>query len=176
MDEGPPMTRTYSVTDSVVIAIDPAAAYAHVSDPTRMGQSSPENRGAIVSEAADGSHVGMVFHGRNKRGLARWTTRCVVIAAEPGRRFAFRVTAIGLRTPWLRAPIATWEYRFDEVPGGTRVTETWTDDRRSWPDAAVRVFDALATAGNTFAEFQRRNIASTLTHLKDVLAGSIRER
>lgn len=164
------MTRTYQVFGSITIATDATTAYAHVSDPTRMGQSSPENLGATVVNAhEDGAHVGMVFHGHNKRGAARWTTRCVVTAADPGHRFAFRVDAIGLKTPRLRAPIATWEYRFDEVPGGTLVSETWTDDRRSWPDIAARIFDAVATRGQTFADFQRGNIQTTLDKLKKVL-------
>ncbi len=163
------MSRTRTVSDSIVIDVDPATAYAHVSDPTRMGESSPENLGATVADEPDDAYVGMVFNGRNKRGPAQWTTRCVVTAADPGRRFAFRVVAIGLGTPWLRAPIASWEYRFEEADGGTRVTETWTDNRRAWPDAVTRVFDAVATRGKTFADFQRGNISRTLRQLKAVL-------
>ncbi len=77
------MKRTMTVSDTVMIATDPTTAYAHVSDPTRMGQSSPENLGATVADARDGAYVGMVFDGRNKRGAVRWTTRCEVTAAEP---------------------------------------------------------------------------------------------
>ena len=163
------MTRTMTVSNTVVIAADPTTAYAHVSDPTRMGQSSPENLGATVADARDGAYVGMVFDGRNKRGAVRWTTRCEVTAAEPGERFAFRVGAIGLRTPRIPGPIATWEYRFEQVDGGARVTETWTDDRRRWPDGVARVFDTVVTRGQTFADFQRGNIRSTLGRLKAVL-------
>ena len=166
------MTRTFTVSDTIVIDTDPDTAYFHVSDPTRMGESSPENLGAAVADDRGQAYVGMVFDGRNKRGPAQWTTRCVVTAAEPGRRFAFRVRAIGLRTPRVPAPIATWEYRFEPADGGTRVTETWTDDRRIWPDIAARVFDALATRGQTFADFQRGNIDRTLRQLKTVLEAS----
>lgn len=163
------MTRTHQVSGSVTITTDATTAYTHVSDPTRMGQSSPENLGATVADPREGgAYVGMVFDGRNRRGSARWTTRCVVTAADPGHRFAFRVDAIGLRTPRLHAPIATWEYRFDEVPGGTLVSETWTDDR-PWPDPAARIFDAVVTRGHTFADFQRSNIKTTLNQLKTVL-------
>jgi hypothetical protein len=163
------MTRTFTVSDSIVVNVDPVAAYAHVSDVARMGESSPENLGATVADDRGEAYVGMVFDGRNKRGPAQWTTRCEVIAADPGRRFAFRVNTIGLRTPRLRAPIATWEYRFENADGGTRITETWKDDRRSWPDLAARVFDAMATRGKTFADFQRGNIERTLRRLKTVL-------
>jgi hypothetical protein len=79
------------------------------------------------------------------------------------------VGAIGLRTPRLRGPIATWEYRFESAPGGTLVTETWTDDRRRWPDPVANAFDRIATRGRTFAAFQRRNIAKTPAALKAAL-------
>ncbi|MFF5336513.1 SRPBCC family protein [Streptomyces sp. NPDC013181] len=163
------MPRTLSVSDSIVVHAAPQEVYARLSDPTAMGRWSPENLGARVRGGRREAYVGMVFDGRNQRGAMRWTTRCTVTAADPGRRFAFRVHAIGARRPLLRAPIATWEYRFEAVEGGTRVTETWTDDRRAWPDAVAGAFDRLVTRGHTFAEFQRRNIRATLERLKAVL-------
>lgn len=163
------MPRTMSVSDSILIRADPSHVYDQLSDPTAMGRWSPENRGARVLGEHRGPYVGMVFEGRNKRGSFRWTTRCTVTAADPGRRFAFRVHAIGARRPRLRAPIALWEYRFEAVDGATRVTETWTDHRRAWPDFLADAFDRLATRGQTFAEFQRGNIRTTLNRLKAVL-------
>ncbi|WP_245717208.1 SRPBCC family protein [Nocardia jejuensis] len=158
-----------TVSDSIHVAADPLTIYRQVSDPTLMGRWSPENRGAKITEPRDASYVGMEFEGFNKRGLARWVTRCVVIAAEPGERFAFRVEAIGARRPWLRGGIATWEYRFAAEDGGTLVTEFWTDDRRRWPDFTVAVFDRIVTSGNTFVQFQRKNIHRTLRNLKQEL-------
>ncbi|MFE7461254.1 SRPBCC family protein [Streptomyces sp. NPDC057554] len=160
------MPRTMSVADSIVIDAPPAQVYDRLSDPTAMGRWSPENRGATVRGERRDAYVGMVFEGRNKRGAMSWTTRCTVTAADPGERFAFRVHAIGLRRPRLPGPIATWEYRFEAVDGGTRVTETWTDDRRSWPDFLAGAFDRVATGGKTFAQFQRGNIRTTLKRLK----------
>ncbi|ARF76871.1 polyketide cyclase [Kitasatospora albolonga] len=160
------MPRTMSVADSIVIDAPPAQVYDRLSDPTTMGRWSPENRGATVRGERRDAYVGMVFEGRNKRGAMSWTTRCTVTAADPGERFAFRVHAIGLRRPRLPGPIATWEYRFEAVDGGTRVTETWTDDRRSWPDFLAGAFDRVATGGKTFAQFQRGNIRTTLKRLK----------
>ena len=129
------MSRTKTVSDSVVVVADPTSLYAAVSDPTRMGEWSPENRGATVT------------------------------AADPGTRFAFRVDKIGVKTPRVTGRNASWEYRFDKVEGGTRVTETWTDDRQ-WPDLVATVFDKIVTRGSHFADFQRRNIAKTLSNLK----------
>jgi len=160
------MPRTMSVADSIVIDAPPAQVYEQLSDPTVMGRWSPENRGATIRGERRDAYVGMVFEGRNKRGAVSWTTRCTVTAADPGERFAFRVHAIGVRRPRLPGPIATWEYRFEAVDGGTRVTETWTDDRRSWPDLLANGFDRVATGGKTFALFQRGNIRTTLKRLK----------
>ncbi|MFG2485602.1 SRPBCC family protein [Streptomyces virginiae] len=163
------MPRTFTVSDSIVVHVSPADVYRHVSDPARMGAWSPENLGATVHGEAGRTRVGTVFDGRNKRGAFRWTTRCTVTALEQDRLFRFRVHAIGVRRPRVPGPIATWEYRFEPVPEGTRVTETWTDDRRSWPDFAAHAFDRVATRGHTFAEFQRRNIATTLRNLKKAM-------
>ncbi|MFL6107445.1 MAG: SRPBCC family protein, partial [Marmoricola sp.] len=103
--------------------------------------------------------------GTNKRGAARWTTECVVTDSEPGRRFAFNVYSIGLKKPWLRYKIARWDFTLEPDGSATRVTETWTDGRESWPDWSARIFDKFAT-GTTFHQFQQRNIARTLKRLK----------
>ncbi|MCM2389855.1 SRPBCC family protein [Streptomyces albipurpureus] len=163
------MARTLAVSDSIIIQAAPSVIYDQVSDPTLMGHWSPENLGATVQGGSRGAFVGMKFEGYNKRGPVRWTTRCTVVAADRGERFAFRVHAIGRRRPLLRGRIATWEYHFEAVEGGTRVTETWRDDRRTWPDAFANAFDKLTTRGHTFAEFQRGNIRRTLDKLKKAM-------
>lgn len=162
------MKRTLTVSDHVDVAAEPDAVYALLSDPTQVHRWSPENTGAVVENPRrGGAYEGMTFVGRNKRGRATWSTRCVVTAAEPGRRFAFRVDVIGPGKPVVKARNATWEYRMEPIDGGTRVTEIWTDDR-PWPDAVAAVFDKVA-AGRPFADFQRRNIATTLKNLQEDL-------
>ena len=111
------------------------------------------------------SHLGHVFEGTNKRGPARWITRCTVTASEPGKVFSFDVQALGVRAPRLRGQIANWSYTFEPVDGGTLVTETWTDHRTRWPDWVAASFDKVAT-GSRFYKFQRGNIARTLKNLK----------
>ncbi len=163
------MARIMTVSDTVDIDADADVLYSLISDPTRMGTWSPENRGAtVLNPTHDGAaFVGMTFEGRNKRGRATWTTRCTVTAADPGRRFAFTVHTIGVRKPRVRGANASWEYRFEPIASGkTRVTETWSDDRASWPDPLVAVFDRIVTSGKTFPEFQRINIRKTLDALK----------
>lgn len=169
------MKRIMEVSDTVDIEAGADELYSLVSDPTQMGRWSPENRGAtVLNPAPDGTaFVGMTFEGCNKRGRAGWITRCTVTAAEPGRRFAFRVHTIGVKKPRVRAANASWEYRFEPIATGrTRVTETWTDDRTSWPAPLVAVFDRVVTSGKTFPEFQRVNIRETLDALKQAAESS----
>lgn len=110
-----------TVQESALIATSPRQAYEVASDVTRMGQWSPEATGAQLRTAGP-LGVGSRFRGTNRRGWAKWSTQCTVVAADPGRKFAFEVRALG-------GPIAQWTYEFTEEPEGVRVTETWTDLR-----------------------------------------------
>ena len=65
------MTRELTVSDSIVIAVDPEVAYREVSDIRQMGRWSPENRGGTVEGDFDQAYVGMRFVGDNKRGAVR---------------------------------------------------------------------------------------------------------
>lgn len=154
-----------TVSDFVDVAATPEAIWAALADPAQMPRWSPENTGAPVG-AGRPLAVGDVFHGTNKRGGARWVTSCTVTASDPGRAFAFSVTAIGVKNPRMRGKIASWAYTLEPVGSGSRVTETWTDLRTGWPDWAAAAFDKVATRGSLFSDFQRRNIARTLANLK----------
>ena len=160
------MPRTMTVQDSIVVDADPMTIYRLVADPSQMPRWSPENTAGDVPEPGSPATVGTVFVGSNKRGRARWQTRCRVTASDPGERFTFDVFQFGLGAPIVTVRIATWDYALEAVDGGTKVTETWTDGRRNWPDALANTVDKFATGGRTFAEFQRRNIAKTLANLK----------
>lgn len=166
----PDMTRELTVQDHItIVGVSPQQVFEAVSDPSQMGRWSPENTGAVIDTAGSPAPVGTSFVGSNSRRGARWHTRCVVTASDPGHRFAFDVTAIGLMKPRLRSRIATWEYRFEEAPRGTLVTEIWSDGRREWPTFLANAFDKIVTRGSTFADFQRRNVARTLVNLKKEL-------
>lgn len=165
------MARQRTIQDSVLVAATPATVYALVSDPTRTPEYSPENLGARTGSSGS-LPVGAVFTGSNERRGFRWITECVVTAADPGQRFAFRVRAIGGRRRRLRAGIASWEHRLETATlpdgrPGTRVTQVWTDERRM-PDPVARVFDVVATRG-PFADFQRRNLATSLQRLASLV-------
>ena len=161
------MTRTMQVSDSMVIKADAAALWEQIADPTQMARWSPENTGANTRTTAGPLQTGDVFEGTNRRGPATWVTECVVTESVPGKRFAFTVRRIGPRTPSIEGANASWAYEFEDLGGATRVTESWTDDRRSWPDWLAWFFDHIVTRGRNFADFQRLNIRRTLTAMKD---------
>jgi hypothetical protein len=99
---------------SIVVRTSPEALYDLVSDVTRTGEWSPVCRECSWDEGASGQ-VGDWFTGRNDNGTRQWETRSQVVAAEPGREFAWMV---GER--WVR-----WGYTLAAVDGGTELTESW---------------------------------------------------
>lgn len=114
------LTGVTEAAESIDVAVDAMTAWQAVSDVTRMGEWSPEATGAVLLD--DGPlKEGTRFRGKNAIGGKKWTTTCTVVAVEPGRRFAFEVSALG--------PTARWTYEFEPIGGGTRITETWEDLR-----------------------------------------------
>jgi hypothetical protein len=102
------------MSDSISVAVAPDDLYALVSDVTRMGEWSPICRACWWDEG-DGPRVGAWFTGRNELPERTWETRCKIIAADPGREFAWVVNK-----GWVR-----WGYTFEPEDGGTRLTESW---------------------------------------------------
>ena len=107
------MRRPLTVSDSTLVSATPDVIYAQVADPSQMPRWSPENVAGDVPAPGSPLSVGDTFVGTNERGPARWSTRCVVTTADPGREFAFEVRQIGLRNPRVRSRIATWSYTFE---------------------------------------------------------------
>ena len=83
-----------------------------------MGHWSPECTSAEGLDGVDSASVGARFKGSNKHGIARWSTKPTVVVADRGKEFAFIVTHLG-------RDMTKWAYRFEAVPGGTRVTESF---------------------------------------------------
>ncbi|CAN5566665.1 SRPBCC family protein [soil metagenome] len=103
-------------SDSIDIALPPDALYALVADVTRMGDWSPVCR-ACWWDDDGGPHVGAWFTGRNETPERTWETRSQVVAADPGRQFAWEVN-----NGWVR-----WGFTFEPLSSGsTRLTESWT--------------------------------------------------
>lgn len=99
---------------SVFVAATPEEVYAVVSDVTRTGEWSPVCRECWWDEG-HGPEVGAMFTGRNVTPDRTWTSRSEVVAAAPGREFA-----------WSVGPgLVRWSYLLEPVDGGTELTETW---------------------------------------------------
>jgi hypothetical protein len=113
------------VSRSTLVRATPDAVYALVSDLPGMGRLSNENTGGRWLGGATGPAVGARFRGHNRNGWRRWSTTVEVEQAEPGRRFAFRVSYYGV-------PVSLWSYDLEPVEGGTTVTEAWEDRRPVW--------------------------------------------
>lgn len=139
------------------IAAPADTLYDLVSDITRTGEWSPENVGGRWLGEATGPTVGARFRGSNRRGLRRWSTTCTVVAADPGRCFAFDVAFAGI-------PVARWSYEFAPVGDATLVTETW-NDRRPRPFAAVA--NPIMGVPDLRAH-NEKNMRTTLANLRDV--------
>lgn len=119
------------LTVSRKVAASPEAVYALISDVTRMGEWSDECYRCDWSSGVDGPAVGATFDGHNRHGDREWTTQGRIVAASPGREFAFECSLGGYH-------YSTWGYRIeaDDVDAGCLVTE-WTEDLR--PDHLLGV-------------------------------------
>ncbi|MCW7940646.1 hypothetical protein AAW14_00950 [Streptomyces hygroscopicus] len=155
------VTAVTSLTESVVIRVPPDTAYAAVSDVARMGEWSPECRGAWVPRRRGPLMAGMWFLGRNRARLLPWVTLCRVVVADPGHCFAFRVS-------FLAIPLSRWTYSFAPLPDGCQVTELW-EDRRG---LLGRVFTTVAALTTGVVRRSARNqvtMRATLEALRDTL-------
>ncbi len=148
---------------TVRVEAPPEKVYERVSDVTRMGEWSPETTSADWVGGATGAAVGAKFKGRNRNGLARWSTTPRVVAAEPGREFAFT-------TSWLGKDMTQWSYRMEPDGAGTRVTESFEMliDVPWYFTASERW---LMGVKDRKADLEA-NMAKTLERLKGVVEGS----
>jgi uncharacterized protein YndB with AHSA1/START domain len=107
---------------SRTIDAPPERLYEMISDLPRMGEWSPENTGGKWVKGATGPAVGARFKGRNRKNWQRWSTDVTVVVADPGKEFAFDVTAGPVK-------VARWGYRLEPAGDATKVTEYWEDNR-----------------------------------------------
>src|SRR5207253_73588 len=103
--------RWYLTTDSVDVEIAASAEriYGLVADMPRMGEWSPECESVEWTGDSDGPALGARFVGHNRTGpkrLIKWSRHGRVLAADPGREFAF-ITQEGNRDS------TVWRYRFE---------------------------------------------------------------
>jgi len=136
-------------SDRITVNRSPGDLYAMVADVTRMGEWSPICKACWWDEG-EGPRVGAWFTGRNELPERTWETRSEVVAADPGREFAFAV----------HGTIARWGYTFAAVEGGTEITESWEFlpggieffEERFGDDSAAQIADRVEKAHTGVAE------------------------
>jgi hypothetical protein len=134
------------------IEAGPDEVYAILTDLSRISELSPECYKAEWEGDSAEPVVGATFRGYNRNGDREWDAGCVVVAAEPGKEWAFEVPANDGRS-------TTWRYAIEPTESGCRVTES---------------FDSPILDSEFFQKINRHdlllnNIAQTLDNLKAVL-------
>lgn len=145
--------------ESVTINAPVERVWELVTDITKMGRFSPGNTGGKWLGGATGPAVGAKFIGFNKRGFARWATRCTVTECEAPNRFAFQVTENNMQ----------WGWRLEPAESGTRLTQ-WRN-RVKEPAAPIRIAANLLFRGNLESEMAD-GMRKTLEKVKAVAEGS----
>jgi hypothetical protein len=143
---------------SADVAAPPEAVWSLVSDLNRMGEWSPECTGVAwvgPPPGPEGPALGAVFKGRNRSGVRRWSTRGTIVAADPNRRIAWDIAALGLAG-------ARWGYRIEPTEAGCRVVESWEDKR----GAILSFLGPLATGVKDRAAHNEAGMRTTLERLK----------
>lgn len=150
------MTQVEPVVESVQIGATADRVYALVSDVARMGQWSPEAKGARGAGAQP--QVGDRFVGVNRRGPALWFTICTVTVAAPGEAFEF-IVDVG------PVPVSRWRYDIRPVGGGVDLVETWWDRRTGVTGPPMKLLGQVVIPGSRPAH-NRRNMRLTLQRMK----------
>ena len=156
-------TRWWLRRDSTETIIDapPEGIYVLVADLPRMGEWSPECQRVEWLDGSTDPVVGATFIGHNEGGpanLMKWSRKGRVLAADPGREFAF-VTEEGGRES------TEWHYRLEPAEGGTRVIESYLV---RWIPLWARIVDVPTNRAREL----RVGMDHTLGQLKKVAEGA----
>jgi polyketide cyclase/dehydrase/lipid transport protein len=148
-------------SESIVVSATPDQIYAMISDITRTGEWSPICKECWWDEG-DGPRVGAKFTGRNVTPERTWETRSEVIAADPGREFAWEVNG-----GWVR-----WGFTMEPTDGATRLTEHWSFNPAGQA-GFQKIFGDTADAEITArTEAAHHDIPVTLATIKKLAEGS----
>ena len=147
--------ETLRESSSIVVARPADDLYEMVADVTRMGDWSPVCKACWWNDGG-GPQVGATFTGRNELPERIWETTSEVVAAAPGKEFAFVVTATGTR----------WGYTFSPVEGGTEITESWEFPEQGFTVLAERFPDDAEAQVANRQELARTGMAATLAAIK----------
>lgn len=146
--------RATPVTVTRVIDAPPEVVWSKITDLTRMGEWSPENKGGEWLDGATGPAVGAKFKGKNANGKRSWSTTVVITEYEPLNKISFALQ-VG-SSQW-----CDWIYEVEPSGSGTKVTHSWVDRRStlaSW-------LGLLVSGVKDRALHNRRNMEATLDAL-----------
>jgi hypothetical protein len=143
-----------TATGTVHIGASPERVYALITDLSALGECAEETV-AMRWRKGDAARPGAVFSGENRNGPKTWTTTCTVVAAEPGRTFAFDVRSAII-------PVAHWAYQITPTDAGCQVTESTWDRRPRW----LRGITGHVTGIKDRATANAAHIRLTLDRLK----------
>jgi Polyketide cyclase / dehydrase and lipid transport len=136
----------------------PEVIYDLVADVTRMGDWSPECVSCEWIDGATGPTVGARFRGRNRHGLARWSNKPRVVAAERGREFGFvALDPIG-------RDMTKWLYRMEPTVTGTTLTESF-EMVRTMP-LYIRLYDRWVMGVKDRRADPEANMRTTLSNVR----------
>lgn len=154
------MTEEWPTTGSASVVIDasPADAYAFVTDLEKAPTLSPENQRCEFIEGSTEIAVGAQFRGWNKNGDYEWSADCLVMSADPGVEFSFKVPP-----EWEYA--TTWKYEFAAEGDGVRVTESFDSPMLGDPEIYPGQLEGRC-------EMLRAACQTTLDNLKAALESS----
>ncbi|VEG57361.1 Polyketide cyclase / dehydrase and lipid transport [Mycolicibacterium aurum] len=142
-------------SEFVFVSVPPDELYTLVSDVTRTGEWSPVCR-ACWWDDGDGPRVGAWFTGRNETPERTWETRSRVVAADPGREFAWEVN-----DGWVH-----WGYSLAPQGSGTQLTESWEFLPKGIAGFHERFGDAAEAEIEKRSEAARLGIPATLAAIK----------
>ncbi|MER6989437.1 SRPBCC family protein [Saccharopolyspora hirsuta] len=148
-------TTSFDLHATVEVAATAEAVYRVASDITRMGEWSPECVGGEWTSGEPGA-VGARFEGHNRFRDQTWTTECEVVAAEPGRRFAWAVLSYSPTSD-----NSVWSFEIEPTSGGCALTQRYR--MKSPPTRLLAIRDSLPPEkAATFIEFRRGRLQEAM--------------
>ncbi|MFI6907595.1 SRPBCC family protein [Nonomuraea sp. NPDC050394] len=147
-----------SASARIEIAAPAQRVYELITDLANLGTWNSECRRARWVGEVKEPRRGARFVGSNRNGARRWSTRCTVTAAEPGRAFAYHVRAAGV------IDVAVWRFDLTPTDDGCLVEQKTWDTR----GALMRVVAGWATNVPDRVSHNTANMATTLENLKRV--------
>lgn len=146
-----------SAQSSIDIAAPPELVYRIVTDVENTPDWAEETSRCTWVGGASEAAVGAKFRGVNKHNGRKWAMGCTVTEADAGKRFAFKVSLLGV-------PTALWRYDIEPADGGCRITES---TRRVAPNGPTILVNKFYLGIPNRDQHNQRNIERSLQRLKE---------